>query len=44
MTVHAMTVIDRATQCVNPGQTPGIEMGQPLYAIANEIQWHSPSK
>ena len=39
MIYHAMSVIQRATEKLNPGQTPVITLDQPLYAIAKGIQW-----
>ena len=35
---HAMTIIQRANETLNPGQTPVITLDQPLYAIAKGIQ------
>ncbi len=37
---HAMDVIKRATEILNPGQVPIITVDQPLYAIAKQIQWN----
>ena len=42
MVKHGMDVIQKATQLVNPGQTPVIVMDQPLYAIGKKIQWSWP--
>ncbi len=37
---HAMDVIKRATEILNPGQVPIITVDQPLYMIAKQIQWN----
>ena len=39
---HSMTLVNRATEYLNPGQTPVIVFDQPLYALAKEIQWTWP--
>lgn len=39
---HSMTVINVATQKLNPGQTPVLAMDQPLFALAKLIQWNWP--
>ena len=36
---HAMLLIKKQTECLNPGQSPVMTVDQPLYAIAKEIQW-----
>ena len=38
MIKHSMTVVQAATQHLNPGQVPIITADQPLYAIAKQIQ------
>ena len=42
MIKHAMDVVKRAVNVVNPGQTPVIACDQPLYKIAKDIQWTWP--
>ena len=39
---HGMDVIAKATEHVNHGQVPVLTVDQPLFAIANKIQWSSP--
>ena len=41
---HAINVIIRAVQHLNPFQTPVIAFDQPLYAIGKTIQWNFPNK
>ena len=36
---HAMLLIKKHTNFLNPGQLPIMTVDQPLYAIAKEIQW-----
>ena len=36
---HAMEIIYKNTNYLNPGQTRVITMDQPLYAIAKKVQW-----
>jgi len=40
MIKHALMVIARAVEFLNPGQTPVVTFDQPLYAIAKGLQWH----
>jgi len=42
MVRHAMTIIQRSTNHLNPNQIPVITVDQPLYAIAKQIQWRWP--
>ena len=35
VTKHVVTYL-------NPGETPVVELDQPLYALAKKIQWHHP--
>ena len=37
---HAMGVVKKAVNHVNPNQTSVIALNQPLYAIAKQIQWN----
>ena len=37
---HAMDVIMLSENYLNPGQVPVISLHQPLYAVANKIQWN----
>ena len=39
MISHAITVISKAVEYVNPGQTVVIACDQPLFALAKTIQW-----
>ena len=41
---HAMQLIDKVTNFLNPGQTPVLVFDQPLYAIAKTIQWNMPDR
>lgn len=43
MIKHAMTIVQAAVRHLNPGQVPIIAADQPLYAIAKQIQWSSPT-
>ena len=36
---RGMNIIKQLTNHVNPGQIPVLTVDQPLYAIANKIQW-----
>ena len=36
---HALKLIQKQTNHLNPGQTPVMTADQPLYAIAKQIQW-----
>ena len=40
---HAMDVAQQAVHHLNPGQVPVLTLDQPLYAIAQQIQWSWPS-
>ena len=42
MIKHAITVVMKAVQHLNPGQAPVIAFDQPLYTLAKEIQWMNP--
>ena len=42
MISHAMNIVKKSTDVVNPGQVPVIEVDQPLFAIAKQIQWNWP--
>lgn len=42
MTRHAMDVIKKAVQFLNPDQVPVVAVDQPLFAIAQQIQWNLP--
>lgn len=39
---HAMNLIRKTVQFLNPGQIPVVAFDQPLYALAKKIQWHWP--
>ena len=39
---HAMMLVKKQTDHLNPGQTPVMTVDQPLYALAKEIQWSKP--
>ena len=41
---HAMQLIEKVTNFLNPGQTPVLVFDQPLYAIAKTIQWNMPDR
>lgn len=43
MIKHSMTIVQAAVQHLNPGQIPVIAADQPLYALAKQIQWTSPT-
>ena len=43
MIKHSFGVVKRAVEHLNPGQTPVIAFDQPLYALANQIQWKWPN-
>lgn len=40
---HALDVIKRAIEFLNPGQMPVTTLDQPLYAIAKRLQWYFPN-
>lgn len=42
MISHAMNMVMKTMQNINPGQTPIIVADQPLYAIAKQVQWSWP--
>ena len=44
MIKHAIDVVSKAIQHLNPGQTPVVTFDQPLYAMANAIQWSIPTQ
>ena len=37
-----MNIVKETTEFLNPGQIPVICMDQPLFALANQIQWANP--
>ena len=39
MVKHSMEVVKVAIEFLNSGQTPVIDMEQPLHSLAKEIQW-----
>ena len=39
---HSMDVVQRAVHRLNPGQVPVLTLEQPLFTIAQQIQWHWP--
>lgn len=43
MIKHSMIIVQAAVQHLNPGQIPVLAADQPLYAIAKQIQWASPT-
>ena len=44
MIKHAIDIVSKAIQHLNPGQTPVVTFDQPLYAIAKAIQWSVPTQ
>ena len=42
MIYHAMVLIQKQIEYLNPGQIPIMTVDQPLFAIAKEIQWLKP--
>ena len=42
MIKHSITVVMKAVENLNPGQTAVIAFDQPLFALAKEIQWRHP--
>jgi hypothetical protein len=38
MISHAMNVVKKAVEILNPGQVPIITVDQPLYAVAKQTQ------
>ncbi len=44
MIKHGMNLLRDATNHLNEGQTPVLTVDQPLYSIANTIQWTWPDK
>ena len=42
MIKHAMELLKKNTEFLNPGQTPVMGMDQPLYAIGKQLQWIYP--
>ena len=42
MIYHAMVLIQKQVECLNPGEIPIMTVGQPRFAIAKEIQWLKP--
>ena len=42
MIKHAITVVMKAVEHLNPGQAAVIAFDQPLYALAKQIQWRYP--
>jgi hypothetical protein len=43
MIKHSMTIVQAAVQHLNPGQVPVLAADQPLYVLAKQIQWTTPS-
>ena len=43
MIKHSLNIVRDAVAFLNPGQTPVIAFGQPLFALAKKIQWHHPN-
>ena len=41
---HAVQLIEKVTNFLNPGQTSVLVFDQPLYAIAKTIQWNMPDR
>lgn len=39
MVYHAMLLIKRSTEVLNPNQSPVMACNQPIYAIAKQLQW-----
>ena len=44
MQKHAVLVVKKAIEFVNPGQVPVIEGDRPLYAQQNKYQWMYPDE
>ena len=42
MVWHGMKIIRQATNYINPGQTPVMEVDQPLFTLAKQLQWNFP--
>ena len=42
MIKHAITVVMKAVEHLNPGQAAVVSFHQPLYALAKQIQWRYP--
>ena len=42
MIKHAITVVMKAVEHLNPGQAAVIAFDQPLYALAKQIKWRFP--
>ena len=42
MIKHAITVVMKAVEHLNPGETAAIAFDQPLFALARETQWRHP--
>ena len=42
MVWHGMKIISQATNYINPGQTPVMEVDQPLFTLAKQLQWNFP--
>ena len=43
MIKHGMGVVKQATNLLSPGQIPVISCDQPLFALANLVQWQFPA-
>ena len=41
MVKHAMNMIKRTTDHLNPGQVPVVAADQPIFSVAKEIQWRN---
>ena len=44
MVRHGMDLVRRSTEFLNPGQTPVMDVDQPLYAAGKQIQWMYPDE
>ena len=42
MIKHGITVLQRATEFLNPGQIPVMAFDAPLFALAKFVQWKWP--
>ena len=43
MIKHSMDIVKTSIQYLNPGQIPVLAAGQPLFALAKQIQWTWPT-
>ena len=44
MIKHALDVVKKSVEYLNPGQVPVLTFDQPLYALAKQIQWKWPDE